>query len=211
MLSGFSPRNRAVFGLNAACFHRIAVSMKKVLPSSHRKDLLATLQSRFEAHPERHPNIGWDDVLARLESHPGKLWSLHEMEITGGEPDVMGLDPESGACRFVDCAVQTPSGRTSACYDRAGLESRKEHKPRTSAMDLASEMGIDLLTETEYGELQALGDFDTKTSSWIKAPPEIRALGGALYGERRYGRVFIGHNGAQSYYAVRGFRGRLDV
>lgn len=181
------------------------------LSPADREALLASLQGRFEAHPERHPGLAWSTVRARLEAHPDKLRSLQAMEQSGGEPDVIGSEPETGAIRLVDCSRETPRDRTSVCYDRAGLESRKEHRPRSSAQDLAAEMGIELLTEAEYLSLQALGDFDTKTSSWVKTPPEMRRRGGALYGERRYGRVFIGHNGAQSYYAARGFRGRLTV
>ncbi len=159
----------------------------------------------------RHKGLAWAEVQARLDANAGKLWSLHEMERTGGEPDVVGRDKTSGECLFFDCSAETPKGRTSVCYDREGLESRKEHKPKTTAMDLAAAMGIELLTEEQYLELQTLGEFDTKTSSWVKAPADVRKLGGALYGERRYGRVFVGHNGAQSYYAARAFRGALRV
>lgn len=185
--------------------------MKHSLTARQRSSLLAALKQRFSSHPARHPDIAWSQVEARLSTRPKALWSLHEMERTGGEPDVTGLEAETGEVRFVDCSAQTPRGRTSVCYDRAGLESRKDHRPATSAVDLAAEMGISLLSETEYLELQGSGEFDTKTSSWVLAPPEVRSLGGALYGERRYGRVFVGHNGAQSYYAVRGFRGVLWV
>jgi hypothetical protein len=185
--------------------------MKRSITSGQRSSLIATLSERFDAHSERHTGITWSQVESRLSANPGSLWSLHEMERTGGEPEVTGHDAKTGAVRFVDCSPQTPKGRTSVCYDRAALESRKEHRPATSAIDLAAEMGVTLLTESEYLELQKLGEFDTKTSSWILSPPDVRALGGALYGERRYGRVFIGHNGAQSYYAVRGFRGVLWV
>ncbi|MCX8090814.1 MAG: DUF4256 domain-containing protein [Verrucomicrobiae bacterium] len=173
--------------------------------------LLATLKARFEKNPQRHPGLSWAEVLARLTAHPEKLRALAEMEHTGGEPDVVGRDARSGELIFVDCAPESPSGRRSVCYDRDGLESRKEHRPRTSALDMAAAMGIELLTEAEYLALQQLGEFDTRTSSWIATPPEVRRQGGALYGERRYGRVFIGHNGAQSYFAVRGFRGALRV
>jgi hypothetical protein len=185
--------------------------MKGRLPSNLQVALLAAIRSRFDAHPERHPGLVWPQVEARLHDYPDRLWSLHEMERTGGEPEVTGHDAATGAVRFVDCSPQTPKGRTSVCYDRAGLESRKEHRPTTSAIDLAAEMGVTLLTEAEYLELQTMGEFDTKTSSWVLSTPDVRALGGALYGERRYGRVFIGHNGAQSYYAVRGFRAVLWV
>ena len=150
-------------------------------------------------------------MQARLEGSPEKLWSLAEMERTGGEPDVVGLDKKSGEYVFYDCSAESPKGRTSLCYDRAALDSRKEHKPKTSVVDLAAELGIELLTEAEYFDLQKLGEFDTKTSSWLQTPAEIRKLGGAIYGDRRYGRVFVGHNGAQSYYSGRGFRGSFRV
>jgi Protein of unknown function (DUF4256) len=176
-----------------------------------RETLLGVLQSRFEKNPKRHKGLAWPGVRARIEAHPDKLHSLHEMECSGGEPDVTGHDKKTGECVFVDCSPKTPKGRVSVCYDREGLESRKEHKPQSSAMDMAAAMGVDLLTEEEYLALQKLGEFDTKTSSWLKSPADIRSRGGALYGERRYGRVFVGHNGAQSYYAVRGFRGILKV
>lgn len=181
------------------------------LPKARRLDFIDALKSRFEAHRDRHPDLAWDAVEIRLSAHPDKLWSLHEMERTGGEPDVVSLDASTGAVRFVDCSPQTPKGRVSVCYDRAGLESRKEHRPATSAVDLAAEMGVELLSEADYLALQTLGEFDTKTSSWVLAPPDVRELGGALYGEKRYGRVFIGHNGAQSYYAARGFRASLWI
>jgi Protein of unknown function (DUF4256) len=181
-------------------------------PSSEDcKALLEVLKARFEKNPKRHKGLAWVKVRARLEAHPEKLRSLHEMEVNGGEPDVVGHDKKSGECVFVDCSAETPKGRVSVCYDREGLESRKEHKPKTSAMDMAAAMGIELLTEEEYFELQTLGVFDARTSGWLATPAAIRERGGALYGECRYGRVFIGHNGAQSYYAVRGFRGRLKV
>lgn len=176
-----------------------------------RDELLSGLKDRFEEKMSRHKGVDWAGVQARLEARPARLWSLAEMERTGGEPDVVGQDKKSGEYIFYDCSAETPKGRTSVCYDREGLESRKEHRPKTTAMDLAAAMGIELLTEEQYLELQTLGEFDRKTSSWVKAPAEVRKLGGALYGERRYGRVFIGHNGAQSYYAVRGFRGVLRV
>ncbi len=185
--------------------------MKQELSPKQCAELLGVLKSRFEKHANRHKGMEWAKVLARLEANPKKLWSLNEMEKTGGEPDVVAFDKKSGECIFFDCSPETPKARTSVCYDRAGLESRKEHKPKTTAMDMATEMGVELLTEAQYLELQKLGDFDTKTSSWVKAPADIRKLGGALYGERRYGRVFIGHNGAQSYYAARGFRACLRV
>lgn len=184
---------------------------KRKLDPEQQEALLKTLQARFEKHMNRHQDLAWTKVKARLEANPEKLWSLHEMESTGGEPDVVGFDKKSGEYLFYDCSAETPKGRVSVCYDREGLDSRKEHKPKNNAMDMASAIGIELLTEEEYLELQQLGDFDTKTSSWIKAPAEMRKLGGALYGDRRYGRVFIGHNGAQSYYSARGFRGSLRV
>lgn len=181
------------------------------LSPKQRDALLAALKERFEKHMHRHKGLEWAGILSRLVASPGSLWSLQEMERTGGEPDVVGQDKKSGAFFFYDCSPETPKGRVSVCYDRAGLESRKEHRPDNTAMDMAAAMGIELLTEEQYLELQRLGDFDTKTSSWVQAPVEVRKLGGALYGERRYGRVFVGHNGAQSYYAVRGFRGWLMV
>jgi hypothetical protein len=184
---------------------------KKELSPKQRAELLGALKVRFESNVNRHKDLDWAKVQARLEAGPEKLWSLAEMERTGGEPDVVGQDKKSGEFVFVDCSSETPKGRVSVCYDREGLESRKEHKPKTTAMDMAAAMGIELLTEAEYLELQTLGEFDRKTSSWVKAPAEIRKPGGALYGERRYGRVFVGHNGAQSYYGARGFRGCLKV
>ena len=186
-------------------------STKKVLSPKQRGKLLKALKARFEQNMNRHQGLDWAKVQARLEADPEKLWSLNEMERTGGEPDVVGHDKKTGEYIFFDCSAETPKSRTSVCYDREGLESRKEHKPKTTAMDMATDMGIELLTEDQYHELQALGNFDTKTSSWVKAPADVRKLGGALYGERRYGRVFVGHNGAQSYYSARGFRGSLRV
>ncbi len=184
---------------------------KKSLPPKQRDDLLAVLKTRFEKNLNRHKGLAWEKVAARLEARSEKLWSLHEMEKTGGEPDVVGHDKTTGECLFVDCSAESPAGRTSLCYDRAALDSRKEFKPKNSAMDLAAAMGIELLTEEQYLDLQQLGNFDTKSSSWVKAPAEMRKLGGALYGDRRFGRVFIYHNGAQSYYSGRGFRGALRV
>ena len=181
--------------------------IKTELPPKQRDELLAALKARFERNLSRHKGLDWAKVRARLEAKPDKLWSLHEMERTGGEPDVVGV--KSGEFVFMDCAPESPADRRSVCYDREGLESRKEHRPKTTAMDMATAMGIELLTEEEYFALQNLGEFDTKTSSWIKTPADIRERGGALYGEARYGRIFVGHNGAQSYYAVRGFRGWL--
>lgn len=183
----------------------------KELTAAQREALLANLMARFEKNMVRHKTVEWSAVQARLEANPGKLWSLHEMERTGGEPDVTGLDKKSGEIVFSDCAVESPDGRRSLCYDRAALDSRKEFKPASSVIDLATAMGIEVLTEEEYLALQKLGEFDLKTSSWLKTPEKMRKLGGALYGDRRYDRVFIGHNGAQSYYAGRGFRGMVRV
>lgn len=176
-----------------------------------REALLRTLKSRFEKNMHRHPGLDWADVQARLEARPEKLWSLHEMERTGGEPDVVGFDRETGEYIFYDCAPESPKGRRSLCYDPAALESRKQHKPEGSAVGMAEAMGIELLTEEEYRELQKLGAFDTKTSNWVKTPPEIRKLGGAIFCDRRYNTVWTYHNGAESYYASRGFRGSLRV
>ncbi len=184
---------------------------KKVQSAGERDTLLSTLQARFEKHVTRHKGVSWASVLAKLSDSPDKLRSLSEMERTGGEPDVVGFDKKTGEYIFYDCSAESPKGRTSTCYDREGLESRKEHKPANNAIDMALEMGIELLTEEEYRELQALGEFDLKTSSWLKTPAEIRKLGGAIFGDRRFGRVFVYHNGAQSYYGVRGFRGSLRV
>jgi len=175
------------------------------------ESLITTLQDRFEQNLNRHPGIDWAAVLGRLESKPDKLRSLFEMERTGGEPDVIGRDAETGEFIFCDCSAESPSGRRSLCYDGAALESRKENKPAGSAVEMATAIGIELLTETDYRHLQKLGCFDVKTSSWIQTPPGIRKLGGALFGDRRYDTVFVYHNGAQSYYAARGFRGLLRV
>lgn len=181
------------------------------MKAQEREALLQALKTRFEKNMHRHRAIAWADVQARLEAHPGALKSLREMEATGGEPDLIGQDRKTGRLSFCDCSVETPGGRRSLCYDREALDARKEHKPKSGAVEMAAAMGIELLTEEQYRDLQALGEFDLKTSSWIQAPPEIRALGGALFGDRRYGRVFVYHNGAQSYYAARGFRGLLRV
>jgi hypothetical protein len=186
-------------------------SNKRELPVKEREELLGKLKARFEKNMNRHHALEWAKVKARLDAHPEQLWSLNEMERTGGEPDVVGNDKRTGEFIFFDCSAETPKGRTSVCYDREGWESRKEHRPKNTAIDMATEMGTELLTEAEYFELQRLGDFDTKTSSWVKTPADMRKLGGALYCDRRYGRVFVGHNGAQSYYAARGFRGSLKV
>ena len=186
-------------------------SSKKQLSPGQRENLLAALQTRFENNMAHHRGLEWAKVKARLEAHPEKLWSLHEMEKTGGEPDVVGQDKKTDEYVFFDCSAQTPEGRVSLCYDDEALESRKEHKPKGSAVAMATAIGVELLSEEEYFELQKLGEFDTKRSSWIKTPPEIRKLGGALYCDRRYGRVFVGHNGADSYYSGRAFRGSLRV
>jgi hypothetical protein len=187
------------------------VGTKKELSSKERETLLKALKARFEKNMNRHKGLKWAEVEAKLEANADKLWSLNEMESTGGEPDVVGHDKKTGEHLFFDCSPETPKGRVSVCYDREGLESRKEHRPKNTAMDMARDMGIELLTEEQYLDLQKLGDFDTKTSSWVKSPADMRKLGGALYGDHRYGRVFVGHNGAQSYYAARGFRGSLRV
>ena len=187
------------------------ISDKKELSPKQREELLSALKARFEKNMGRHQGLVWAKVQARLEARPDKLWSLAEMERTGGEPDVVGQDKKSGEFVFMDCSAQSPKGRVSFCYDREALDLRKEYKPKNSVVDMAAAMGIELLTEEQYFELQKLGEFDTKTSSWIATPADIRKLGGALYCDRRYGRVFVGHNGAQSYYAARGFRGSLRV
>ena len=181
------------------------------LSETERTELLKTLKARFEKNPQRHAGINWEDVQARLlaETSEEKLWSLNEMEETGGEPDVVGFD--AGEYLFCDCSAESPKGRRSLCYDRAALDARKEYKPENSAIDLANSMGIELLNESEYRELQKLGTFDTKTSSWVKTPDEIRKLGGAVFCDRRYNTVFLYHNGADSYYAARGFRGKLRI
>jgi hypothetical protein len=187
------------------------MTSKKALSPKQREELVKALQARFEKNMSRHKGVEWTKVLARLEAHPDKLWSLNEMERTGGEPDVVGQDKKTGEIVFYDCSVETPKSRTSVCYDREGLESRKEHRPKNTAIEMADAMGVELLTEEQYLELQKFGEFDLKTSSWVKTPAEIRILGGALYCDRRYGRVFVGHNGAQSYYAARGFRGSVRI
>src|SRR5881397_3479757 len=176
----------------------------KDMKAKQRAELLRALKARFEKNMNRHKSLEWDKVQAKLEANAAKLWSLNEMERTGGEPDVVGHDKKTGKYIFFDCSAESPKGRTSVCYDREGLESRKEHKPKNNAMDMATAMGIELLTEEEYLELQKLGEFDTKTSSWVKTPADIRKLGGALFGDRRFGRVFFYHNGAESYYSARG-------
>ncbi len=187
------------------------VKTKKELSSKQREELLKALQARFEKNMNRHEGLEWGKVKAKLEANPEKLWSLSEMEKTGGEPDVVGHDKKTGEYIFFDCSPESPQGRRSFCYDREALDSRKEAKPKNSAMDSAAAMGIELLTEEQYRELQKLGSFDTKTSSWVQTPAEMRKLGGALFGDRRFGRVFMYHNGAESYYAGRAFRGWLRV
>lgn len=186
-------------------------STKKALSPQQSDELLATLKSRFEKNTGRHKGIDWGKVQAKLEANPDKLWSLCEMEKTGGEPDVVEQDKKTGEFIFFDCSAESPKGRRSTCYDREGLESRKEHKPANNAIDMAAEMGIEMLNEEQYRALQKLGHFDEKTSSWLLTPADIRELDGAIFGDYRYGKVFIYHNGAQSYYGARGFRGALRV
>ena len=185
--------------------------MKKELSSKQHEELIYTLKARFEKNMNRHKGIEWVKVQAKLEANIEKLWSLNEMEKTGGEPDVVGNDKKTGEYIFYDCSAESPHGRRSLCYDGEALESRKENKPKNNAMDMAAAMGIELLSEEQYRELQKLGNFDTKTSSWIKTPPDIRKLGGAIFADFRYGNIFVYHNGAESYYAARGFRGSLIV
>jgi len=187
------------------------IANKKKLSSQDLKQLLTILKVRFEKNMDRHKGIEWSKVQAKLEAYSEKLWSLNEMEKTGGEPDVVGYDKKTDEYIFYDCSAESPKDRRSLCYDHEALESRKEHKPKNSAIEMAADMGIDLLTEEEYRELQKLGKFDTKTSSWIKTPSNIRKLGGAIFADFRYGNVFVYHNGAESYYAARGFRGSLRV
>lgn len=186
-------------------------SNKKELSREQREELLKVLKARFDKNKVRHKGLEWDKVQAKLEANPKKLWSLDEMEISGGEPDVIGYDKKTGEYIFCDCSAESPKGRRSICYDGEALESRKEHKPKNSAVDMAADMGIELLTEEQYRELQQLGEFDTKTSSWVQTPSAIRELGGALFCDRRYGHVFLYHNGAESYYGARAFRGLLRV
>lgn len=184
---------------------------KKELSVKDRAGLFGTLKARFEKNMNRHQGLNWAKVQARLEANADKLWSLHQMEKTGGEPDVVSHDKKTGEYLFFDCSPESPKGRVAVCYDRAALDSRKEFKPKTSAIDMATAMGVDLLSEDQYFELQKLGEFDLKTTTWVNTPAEIRKRGGALFGDRRYGRVFISHNGAQSYYSARGFRASLKV
>lgn len=185
--------------------------IKKKLSAEQTEGLLKVLKVRFEKNMKRHTGLSWAKVQAKLEAGPEKMWSLEEMEVTGGEPDVVGYDKKTGEFIFYDCSPETPKGRRSICYDREALDSRKQHKPADSAMDMAAAMGIEILTEEEYRELQQLGTFDAKTSSWIQTPDDVRELGGALFCDFRYGKVFVYHNGADSYYVVRGFRGSLRV
>jgi len=186
-------------------------SNKKELSSRERKELLGALRARFERNMNRHQGLEWAKIQEKMASNPEKLWSLSEMERTGGEPDVVGHDEKTGEYIFYDCAAESPKGRRTVCYDREALEARKEHKPQNNAVDMAASMGIELLTEGQYRELQELGNFDAKTSSWVKTPSDIRKLGGAIFCDRRYDHVFVYHNGAESYYAARGFRGWLRV
>ena len=189
----------------------MAKTIKRELTAKQSEALIQTLQTRFDKNMIRHKGIDWTAVQKKLLAKPEKLWTLHEMEITGGEPDVVGYDTQTKEFIFFDCAAESPAGRRSFCYDRKALDSRKEHKPKNSAMDMAAEMGIDILTEAQYRELQQLGAFDLKTSSWVQTPAAVRNLGGALFCDRRYNQVFLYHNGAESYYAARGFRGMLRV
>lgn len=186
-------------------------SNKKQLPAAQRDELMKTLQARFEKNMKRHKGVEWAKVEAKLKASPEKLWSLNEMEKSGGEPDVVAYDKKTGEYTFYDCSPESPKGRRSACYDREALDARKENKPANNVIDMAAVMAIEILTEEQYRELQNLGEFDTKTSSWVKTPSEIRKLGGAIFCDRRYNRVFTSHNGADSYYAARGFRGSLKV
>ena len=192
-------------GINHEKYH------SKKLTTTQQQELISTLKMRFEANTNRHKNIEWNKVQANLEGNTRKLWSLHQMESTGGEPDVVGYDEKSGEYLFYDCAAESPKGRRSTCYDREALESRKEHKPENNARDMAADMDISILTEEQYRDLQQLGNFDLKTSSWVQTPDAIRKRGGALFCDRRYDTVFLYHNGAESYYAARGFRGLLKV
>lgn len=187
------------------------MNQEKMLLPENQRELLMTLRTRFEKNPSRHKGLDWANVEARLETNPAKLWSLNEMERTGGEPDVIGFDAQTGEFLFMDCSSESPRDRRSLCYDQKALDDRKENKPSGSALGMAEMMGIEILTEEQYRELQQLGEFDLKTSSWLKTPPGVRKLGGAIFGDRRYDHVFIYHNGADSYYAARGFRGALII
>lgn len=208
------PMCRSIGVLNAGAIKYTSLQAnmaKKALSASQRVELLTELKARFEKNMVRHNDIEWSKVEERLNSKPDKLWSLSEMERTGGEPDVVGVDKESGECVFYDCAGESPKGRRSLCYDRKAWESRKEHKPESDAVSVAAAMGVEILTEERYRELQQLGEFDLKTSSWVATPADVRKLGGAIFCDRRFDRVFTYHNGAESYYAARGFRGLLRV
>jgi len=205
------PKSKAPKGAKKELARKSPALGKKTLSSAQREELLDTLKDRFEKNVSRHKGLEWADVQARLEANSAGLWALSEMERTGGEPDVIAHDKKTGEYVFCDCSAQSPSGRRSICYDREALEDRKEFKPEDNALDMAAAMGIDLLTEEQYRDLQKLGEFDTKTSSWVQTPSAIRKLGGALFADRRYDHVFVYHNGAQSYYAARGFRGSLRV
>ena len=187
------------------------VEKRKELSPQQREELLRTLKARFEKNVNRHKGLEWDGIQTRLRANPDKLWSLNEMERTGGEPDVVGRDKKTDEYIFYDCSLESPKGRRSVCYDREALDARKEHKPKDSAVDMAAAMGIEMLSEEQYRGLQKLGNFDTKTSSWVKTPSDIRKLGGAVFCDRRYDHVFVYHNGAESYYAARGFRGSVRV
>ena len=187
------------------------MAIGKTLTTAQNEQLLSTLKTRFEQHMERHPNIAWENVQAKLEANPEKLWSLHEMERTEGEPDVVAYHYETDTYTFMDCSPESPKGRRSICYDQEALDARKKNKPEDSAMNMAASMGIEILSEVEYRSLQQLGKFDLKTSSWVLTPPEIRKLGGAIFCDRRYDTVFMYHNGADSYYSARGFRGSLTI
>lgn len=192
-------------------FLGMKIMANQTLSKKQGDEILKALKTRFENNMGRHHGLAWAEVQAKLEANPGKLWSLSEMEKTGGEPDVVAHDKKTGEYIFFDCSPESPKGRRSFCYDREALDSRKEAKPKNSAMDIAAAMGVELLTEEQYRELQKIGEFDTKTSSWVKTPADMRKLGGALFGDRRFGRVFFYHNGAESYYAARAFRGSLKV
>lgn len=183
----------------------------QTLTAKENEDILKILKERFDKNRNRHKDLAWEDIQSKLEKHSKKLWSISEMERTEGEPDVIGFDKSTGKFLFADCSAESPKGRRSICYDKAALEARKEHKPKNSAMEMAKELGIEILTETEYRELQELGEFDLKTSSWVLTPDDIREKGGAIFCDRRYGKVFTYHNGADSYYAARGFRGKIWV
>ena len=205
------PSSKTCEGERHDAYYKDMNNPRKKLTAEQHQELVAILKARFEKNMNRHKGLEWSKVQAKLDANPEKLWSLNEMERTGGEPDVVGFDKKTGEYVFYDCSAESPKGRRSVCYDREALDARKEHKPQDSATAMAAAMGIELLTQEQYQELQKLGDFDSKTSSWVKTPEDIRELGGALCAEFRYGHVFVGHNGAQSYYAARGFRGALRV